>query len=230
MKPRILIICIAFLLFNCRGRKESVYIWNGEEESRKLTLLSNDTFILEIDADYYYRIDTGTYRITGDTLIINPDKKGHEIESVQTIDSLYMGQRFLEVMDQEIIFDTSNVVVDEYYRRQIFPNVVVNNSIALEVSPDDASYNKLIIPDSIEIHAISITVLEENTCVPRLTYHIELDKMKQTAKSYRVSVRSRKDQENYLAGFKWIMKGESIESFFSNEDCESMDIKLVRKR
>jgi hypothetical protein len=227
MQTRLLIIGISLFLFTCRGRKESVYVWNGEDESRKLTLLKNNTFILEIEADYYHRIDTGKFQMVGDTLIINPDKTGGEIERVEKVDSLFMEKRFLEVMEQEVIFDTTNSLVESYYRAQIFPNVMINNSIALEISPDDPSYKKLTIPESIKVQSITVTVLEENSCKPRLAYH--MDNLNDT-KSYRVFLRSRRNQENYLAGFKWILKGESIESFFSNEDCDPLDVKLVRTR
>jgi hypothetical protein len=202
-------------------------VWKGEDESRKLTLLNNNTFILEIETDYYHRVDTGTYRQVGDTLVINSEKTGGEIETIKTVDSLFMEKRFLEVMEQEVIFDTTNTVVDLYYRTQIFPNVIINNSIALEVSPDDPSYNKLIIPDSVEVQSITVTVLEENSCKPRFAYRVD---NLNDSKSYRVFLRSRRNQENYLAGFKWILKGESIESFFSSEDCDPLDVKLVRKR
>jgi hypothetical protein len=97
----------------------------------------------------------------------------------------------------------------------------------LEVSPDDPSYNKLIIPDSVEVQSITVTVLEENSCKPRFAYRVD---NLNDSKSYRVFLRSRRNQENYLAGFKWILKGESIESFFSSEDCDPLDVKLVRKR
>lgn len=227
MKTRFLIIGLAFFLFTCRGRKESIYVWKGEDERRKLTLLNNNTFILEIEADYYHRIDTGRYYLSGDTIIINPEKTGGEIETVKSVDSLFMEKRFVEVMEQEVVFDTANTIVESYYRRQLFPNVIINKSIVLEVNPDDPSFSKLTIPDSVEVQSITVTVLEENSCRPRFAYHIDIG---ENSKSYRVFLRSRRNQKNYLAGFKWILKGESIESFFSNEDCDPMDNKLVRRR
>jgi len=229
MKYLVVILSLA-LLVSCRGKKESIYSWKGEEESRKLTLMKNGTFILEINADYFNRTDTGTYRMFGDTLIINPEKRNNEIDSIAFMDSLFNGQYFIEVMETEIVFDTTNTIVESFYRNVIFPNVVVNDSIALSVSPNDPSYKKLIVPDSMEIYNITVAVLEENTCKPVLKYHVVISEPKKTSKSYRLYMPSQRNRENYLGGFKWLLKGDTIESFFSNENCESINIKLVREK
>ncbi len=228
MRYFVIIVLATSLLISCRGKKASIYTWKGEEESRKLTLLKNNTFIIEVNTDYFYRVDTGTYRIAGDTLIINPDKKRNEIDSIVFVDSLFNGQRFLEVAESEMVFDTSNTIVESFYRMMIFPNVIVNDSIALVVNPDDPSYRKLIIPDSLSVKKITLIIQESNTCKPILKFHLKLSGDSNNVKSYRLFMSSRKDRENYLAGFKWLIKGDTIESSFSNENCDPSEIKLIR--
>ena len=228
MRYFIFISLLMSLLVSCRGKKALIYTWKGEEESRKLTLLKNNTFIMEVKTDYFNRTDTGTYLIAGDTLIINPDKKRNEIDSIVFVDSLFNGQRFLEVAEPEIVFDTTNTIVESFYHMIIFPNVIVNDSVTLTVNPEDPSYRKLVIPDSIEVRKITLTIQENNTCKPIIKFHLKLPGDNNALKSYRLFVSSRKDRENYLAGFKWLIKGDTIESFFSNENCDPLEIKLIR--
>lgn len=222
-----LVVLLASLIFSCRGKKESIYSWKGEEEIRSLTLRRDNTFILKIQTDYFSRIDTGTFAQMGDTLIINPDKVKDGIDSVVTIDSLYYEERFIEVIEPEFVFDTTNNIIESFYRTLLFPNVTVNDSMVLSASSNDPSYKKLSIPDSIEIKKITVIIQEGNTCKPVLSYHQTFDS---NHKSYRLFITSKKGRKNYLAGFKWLIKGDTIESFFANENCEPTDIKLVRER
>lgn len=221
-----LVVLLVSLIFSCRGKKESIYSWRGEEEFRKLMLRRDNTFVLNIQTDYYNRTDTGTFRRVGDTLIINGDKVNDGIDSVVFVDSLYFDERFIEVMEPEFVFDTTNTMVESFYRTLIFPNVIVNDSVVLSASANDPSFRKLTLPDSIEIKKITVIIQEGNTCKPVLRYHQTFDR---NHISYRLFIASRKGRENYLAGFKWLIKGDTIESFFANENCEPMDIKLVRE-
>jgi hypothetical protein len=217
-------------MISCRGKKESIYAWKGEEESRELTLLRNNTFILEIKTDYYSRIDTGSFKIIGDTLIINPDKGGDAIDSVFYVDAMLNERRYVEVNEEEIVFDTNNVEVESFYRATLFPSVTINDSLALSVSPDDSSFRKLIIPDSVSIHKLTINVQEGNTCRPGINYHFDIPPGNEFNKSFLVFIPSRRNRENYLAGFKWLIRGDTIVSFFANNNCDPVGIKLVRQQ
>lgn len=221
------IIAVAFLL-SCRGEKDAVYHWQGEGESRTLTLLKNGTFILDIKAGYYNRLDTGTYKLNGDTLIINPDKTKSTIDSVATTDSLFNGQRYMEVFEEEVVFNTENSVQESFYHETVFPAVIVNDSLALTLNPDDHAYHKLAIPENVTVRSARVTISEDNTCKPSLTFHINLSE-KSSANSYRIYIRSKDNKDNYLAGFKWLMRGNTVESFFKNEACEPAEIRMIRK-
>lgn len=230
MKNIIIILISLVLLLSCRSKKESVYSWKGEEESRELTLLKNNTFILSIKTDYYSRLDTGFYEIRGDTLIINPGKRGTTVDSVYYVDSGMHEQRYVEVNEEEIEFDTNNVAVNSFYRTILFPSVKVNDTLPLSVSPDDATFRKLVIPDSVSVRRLTVEILEENTCKPRLKYHLDVPVEEANQKSYLLFIHSRKSQNNYLSGFKWLIRGDTIFSNFANENCDPVGIKLISQR
>jgi hypothetical protein len=219
---------LAFAGIAC-SKKENVYSWQTEEEGRTLSLLKNGKFILSIRGGYYNRVDTGLYQMNGDTLILNPDKIDNSIDSVAVFDSLFNGKRFLEVYEETIEVDANNQITGSSYRPMIFPSAVINHSLSLSVSADDPSYHKLIIPDSVMVGNIKVNVREDNTCRPLVSFTKGLPAAMQEARSYRVYVPSRERRENYLAGFKWLMRSDTIESFFSSDSCESTEVKMVRR-
>lgn len=230
MKNIIIILISLVLVLSCRSKRESIYSWKGEEETRELTLFKNNTFILSIKTDYYNRIDTGFYDMNGDTLIINPGKRGTTIDSVYYVDSGPEEQRYVEVNEEEIEFDTNNVAIGSFYRTILFPSVKVNHTLSLAVSPDDASFRKLVIPDSVSVRQLTVDVHEENTCQPKITYYLYIPEAMANQKSYVLFVDSRKGRENYLAGFKWLIRGDTIFSFFANENCDPVGMRLIRQR
>lgn len=229
MLSRVVLLLVVVTLLSCRGRKDMVYSWQGDGESRTLTLLKNGTFILDIKAGYYNRTDTGQYRINGDTLLINPDKVSNHIDSLVTADSLFQGQRYMEVFEEEVVFNTQNEVEETFYRQVVFPSVVINDSLALALSPDDPAYHKLVIPESIHLKSLKVTVSEDNTCKPSVTYSMTVPDDFDNAGSYRVYLKSRENKHNYLAGFKWLIRGNTIQPFFRDNNCEPAEIKLIRR-
>lgn len=229
MTSRAILIMSLIFLFSCRGKKEAVYSWQGDGESRTLTLLRNGTFILDIQAGYYNRTDTGNYKINGDTLIVNPGKISNVIDSIATNDSLFNGQRHMKVLEEELVFNTENEVQESFYREIVFPSVVINDSVQLSVSEDDPAYHTLIIPENTKIRSIKVTVNEENTCKPTVIYRLIIPEEKSIAGSYSIYLRSKDSKDNYLAGFKWLIHNDTVESFFKNNDCEPSEIKMIRR-
>jgi hypothetical protein len=225
-----IIICLVIIGMGVScSNKEAVYSWQTTEESRTLALTKDNRFILNIQGGYYNRIDTGTYQVSGDTLILNPDKIKNSLDSIVALDSLFNGQRFIEVYEEIVEVDAHNAIQGSTYSASIFPSVIVNNTLSLSLSPDDQSYHKLILPDSVAVRELKVNVREDNTCKPLVTFRGNVPADKQTAKSYQLFVRSSERRENYLAGFKWLLKSDTIESFFSSDSCESTHIKMVRK-
>lgn len=221
-------LAAVMLTVSCRTKKDVVYRWEGEDESRSLTLKRDNSFILEIDAGYYFRVDTGTYLRNGDTLVINPDKGSAAIDSLVEMDSLYYGRRFVEVMRPVIDFGKENEVVGIHHSGVIFPQVVANDTLDLLVNPDDPTYRKLHIPDSVQVRSLLIRVPEERTCRPELTYRLALPQHDPPTESYRVYIRSHDTRSHYLAGYKWLIRGDTIMTSFVDELCTPSDIKLVR--
>jgi len=227
-KSLLLTILMAATLASCRTKKEVVYRWENADESRSLTLKRDNSFILEIDAGYYFRVDTGTFLRKGDTLVINPDKGSAAIDSLVEMDSLYFGRRFVEVMQPVIDFGMDNEVTGAYHKGVIFPQAVVNDTLTLSVDPDDPSYRKLHIPDSVQLKRLVIRVPEERTCRPELTFRLALPQRDPPTKSYRVYIRSHDTRSHYLAGYKWLIRGDTIMTSFVDESCTPAEIKLVR--
>ena len=230
MKCRIIIRC--FILFvSCRGgKKESIYVAKGEEETRRLTLLKDNAFILEIRTDYYSRVDTGIYKMDGDTLILNPASGKPTIDSVRYVDEVLNGHRFVEVYEGEVEFDTNNAIVESFYRAIIFPEVVINDSLSVSVSAADSSFRRAEIPDSITVSRLAVRVHESNSCKPQLTYTLQIAPDVGYQKSYLIFIPSRRKRDNYLSGFKWLIKEDTIVSFFANDECDPVGIRLVRQR
>ena len=227
-KAILIFFSCALLLGACRGKKESIYVLASEDETRTLTLRKDGTFLLEVRAGYYNRIDTGTYDMRADTLALNQDKSRPELDSVVVIDSLYNGARFLEIFEEEVVVDYG-VITQSSYNPPIFPTVVVNDSIPLSLNPDDQSYHKLLIPDTLELQKVRVTRFENNTCKPSITVEKKLPASVGSTKSILIYLRSYERPEHYLSGFKWLVKGDTIESFFQNENCESLELKFVKK-
>lgn len=227
-KPLLLAVLMAATLLSCRTKKEVVYHWENADESRSLTLKRDNSFILEINAGYYFRVDTGTFLRKGDTLVINPDRGSAAIDSLVEMDSLYFGRRFAEVMQPVIDFGMDNEVMGVHHKGVIFPQVVVNNTLDLSVDPDDPTYRKLHIPDSVEVGSLVIRVPDERTCKPELTFRLALPQRESPTKSYRVYIRSHDTRSHYLAGYKWLIRGDTIMTSFVDEWCTPAEIKLVR--
>lgn len=221
-------VLMAATLLSCRTKKEVVYHWENADESRSLTLKRDNSFILEINAGYYFRVDTGTFLRKGDTLVINPDRGSAAIDSLVEMDSLYFGRRFVEVMQPVIDFGMDNEVMGVHHKGVIFPQVVVNNTLDLSVDPDDPTYRKLHIPDSVEVGSLVIRVPDERTCKPELTFRLALPQRESPTKSYRVYIRSHDTRSHYLAGYKWLIRGDTIMTSFVDEWCTPAEIKLVR--
>lgn len=228
-KPMLLAILSAIMLtVSCRTKKDAIYRWEGADESRSLTLKRDNTFILEIDAGYYYRVDTGTFLRRGDTLVINPDKGSAAIDSLVEMDILFHGRRFLEVMQPVIDFGTDNRITGSSHKGVIFPVCVINDTLTLTVDPDDPSYRKLHIPDSVTVRTLTLRIPEQRTCKPELTFRLALPPRDPPTRSYRVYVRSYDTRTHYLAGYKWLISGDTIMTSFVDEWCTPAEIKLVR--
>lgn len=215
---------------SCRSKMETVYRWENGDESRSLTLKRDNSFILEVNAGYYVRIDTGTFLRKGDTLMINPDKGTTAIDSLVEMDSLYYGHRFLEVMQTVFDFGMDNQITGVYHRGVIFPSAVVNDTFTLALDADDPSYRKLYIPDSVEVRSLLIRVPEQRTCKPELTFRLSLPPRDPPTQSYRVYIRSHDTRSHYLAGFKWLVEGDTIMTSFVDDSCTPGDMRLVRVR
>lgn len=229
MSSRVILVLAMAAMLSCRGRKDTVYSWQGDGESRTLTLLKNGTFILEIKAGYYNRTDTGQYEITGDTLVINPDKVSNHIDSLVTADSSFHEARYMEVYEEEVVFNTQNEIEEVFYREVVFPAITINDSLPLAVSPDDPAYHKVIIPENMAVRSIKVTINEDNTCKPSVTYRMTVPEGFETERSYSLYLKSRENRHNYLAGFKWLIRSNTIQPFFKNNDCEPAEIKLIRR-
>lgn len=228
-KPLLIAIFFTTMLTaSCRTKKEAVYRWEGNDESRSLTLKRDNSFILEIDAGYYFRVDTGTFLQRGDTLVINPGKGSAAIDSLVEMDSLYFGHRFVEVMQPVIDFGMDNEITGAYYKGVIFPQVLVNDTLDLLVDPDDPTYRKVHIPDSVQVMSLLIRVPEDRTCKPVLTFRLALPQRDPPTKSYRVYIRSHDTRSHYLAGYKWLVRGDTIMTSFVDEWCTPAEMKLVR--
>lgn len=219
---------IVLLVLAC-GRKDTLYQWKGDSESRRLILRKDKTFILTVDGGYFTRTDTGVYRMAGDTLILNPGRADYTVDSLVEMDSLFNGIRFIEIMQEELTFDTLNRVVESYYRPVIFPSVLVNGKVPLEVVPDDHTYRKMAIADTLQVRHFQITIPEKNTCRPFLRYQLTVKRHDPPTQSFRVYLRSPLSKGHYLAGFKWLVRGDTIESSFQDEMCESTEVKLVKE-
>lgn len=228
--PFLVAFVAAMVMSSCRSKVEAVYRWENADESRSLTLKRDNSFILEVNAGYYVRVDTGTFLKKGDTLVINPDKGTSAIDSVVELDGRYNGHRFLEVMQTVFDFGMENQIIDSYQRGVIFPAAVVNDTLSLALDPDDPSYRKLHIPDSVEVGTLLIRVPEQRTCRPELTFRLSLSSRDPLPQSYRVYIRSHDTRENYLAGYKWLVSGDTIMTSFVDESCSPADVRLVRVR
>lgn len=228
MKKLFFVVLILAALASCRGKKESIYVLTNEDEYRTLTLRKDGTFVLSIQAGYYNRLDTGTYVLHVDTLILNQQKALTGIDSIVSVDSLYNGVRFLEVYEEEVVVN-DGIITESYYDRPIFPTVVVNDTLQLSLNQEDPAYRMLIIPDDVTIQRIRVTRFENNTCRPSIVLNDVVPAQMQTSKSLRIYLRSYERPEHYLAGFRWLVKGDTIESFFSNDDCEPLELKFIRK-
>jgi hypothetical protein len=226
----VFVLLVLPILSGCKSRKEAIYIWQNEDEHQRLILKRDNSFVLEIDAGYYLRIDTGTFIQRGDTIVLNPDKEGNVIDSLVEMDSLFYGHRFLEVMEPEVSVSKDNEITKSFVRAILFPMVIINDSIPLSLNPDDQSYSKLLIPDSLDVYRILIRVPEEKTCKPELTFKLNLHEREKPAKSFRIYIRSHDTRELYLAGFKWLLKGDTVETTFMDEWCSPIGVKLVRSR
>lgn len=223
------IILSCFLLFAaCRAEREGVYRWQGEGESRTLTLRRDKTFVLEVDGGYFYRIDTGRYAVKGDTLILNPDRALTSIDSLIEMDQRYDGRRYIEVMQPEVSFDRQNRVLGTEYRGLIFPSVTVNGGIALEIDSTDTSFRRLLIPDSVDVRSLLIRAPDERTCPPEVVFRVTIPPRNPPTTSFRIVLRSPDMRHQYLAGFHWIMRGDTVYASFVDEDCTPGQIRLVR--
>lgn len=222
------VIVVMLVVASCRVKKEAVYRWEGTDESRSLTLRRDNSFILEIDAGYYFRVDTGTFTRKGDTLVINPDKGSTAIDSLLEMDTLFNGHRFLEVMIPVIDFGTDNQVEGFRHTAVIFPAAVVNDTLPLVLDPDDASLRKLRIPDSLRVRSLAIKIPEKRTCKPELNFRLALPQRDPPTSSYRVYLRSHDTKPHYLAGYKWLIRGDTVMTSFLDEDCVEAEVKLVR--
>ncbi len=228
--PFLAAVIAVMVTTSCRSKMETVYRGENGDESRSLTLKRDNSFILEVNAGYYMRIDTGTFLRKGDTLVINPDKGMTAVDSLVEMDSLYYGHRFLEVMQTVFDFGMENQITGMYHREVIFPAAVVNDTLTLALDADDPSYRKLYIPDSVEVRSLLIRVPEQRTCKPELTFRLSLPPRDPPTQSYRVYIRSHDTRANYLAGFKWLVEGDTIMTSFVDDSCTPTDVKLVRVR
>lgn len=224
------VILFLIVLGSCRGKKETMYYWESPDERRRLTLLPDNRFVLAIDAGYYQRVDSGTFLMRGDTLIINADKTGNVTDSLVVTDTLFEGARFVEVFEEEVVVDNNNRIASSAYREKIFPLVIVNDSDTLLLHSEDATFRLALIPDTLEVSKLKVIVNEDNTCRPFRVSEFDVPQEGRLGKSYALYLDSKQRRENYLAGFRWLVKDDTIESFFSNAHCDPTEIKLVRKK
>lgn len=222
------------LVISCNSHKhknanEGTYRWEAPGELRTLTLLGNGTFLLDIEADYFSRKDSGRYEMHGDTLLLNPSQQSNYIDRLEPVDSLFEGGRFLEIYEEDISME-HNVVTDSFYRQSIFPKVFINQDpTALSVHPEDGSFRKLLLEDPVTVNHIRVELPIENTCQPMIPVGLEVPVPLQEAKSYRLYIRSWLRNENYLAGVKWLVKGDTIAMSFADEQCLPTQMKLARQ-
>jgi|SRR5690606_29790089 len=226
--PLIFILICIFLFAACRAEREGVFRWRGEDESRTLTLRRDKTFVLEVDGGYFFRVDTGRYVLKGDTLILNPERARASIDSLIEMDQRYDGRRYMEVMQPEVTFDNQNRVLRTEYRGLIFPSVTVNGNISLQVDSTDTSFRRLVIPDSLEIRSLLIRVPDERTCPPEVAFRVTVPPRNPPTTSFRIVLRSPDMRHQYLAGFRWLLRGDTIYASFVDQDCTPGIIRLVR--
>jgi hypothetical protein len=224
----VLVLGTLATLASCSAKREAVYRWRGEDESRTLTLRRDKTFVLEVDGGYFYRVDTGRYALRGDTLILNPDRALSSIDSLIEMDQRYDGRRYMEIMQPEVSFDKQNRVIGTEYRALIFPSVTVNGEITLEIDSMDTSFRRLLIPDSLEVRSLLIRVLEERTCPPEIAFRVTIPPRNPPTTSFRIVLRSPDMRHQYMAGFHWLIKGDTVYASFVDEDCAPGQIRLVK--
>ena len=229
MKRSIGIIFIIFVVVtSCRTKKENVFIWDKEEDHRQLTLIDDHTFVFQIDAGYYTRMDTGEYQLIGDTILLNPMKSAIDIDSVVHVESLFNEHRFVEVLLEDVTFG-KNEVIDANYRPQLFPSVVLNDNLPIQLDPDDPAFHKLLLPDSVEVVSVTVSLVEENSCKPIRELRTSVSATNATG-SYQVYISSPLRKANYLAGHKWLIKGNTVFCNFTDDQCTPGAVKLVRKK
>jgi hypothetical protein len=212
----------------CSTEREAVYRWRGEDEGRTLTLRRDKTFVLEVDGGYFYRVDTGRYAIRGDTLILNPERALTSIDSLIEMDQRYDGRRYMEVMQPEVTFDKQNRVSVTEYRGLIFPSVTVNGEVVLQIDSTDTSFRRLVIPDSVEVRSLMIRVPDERTCPPELTFRVTVQPRNPPTTSFRIVLRSPDMRHEYLGGFRWLIRGDTVYASFVDERCAPGTIRLVK--
>lgn len=223
-------VVVSFVLAfaGCSAKRQAVYRWQGVDESRTLTLLRDKTFIYEIDGGYFFRADTGRYALNGDTLILNPDRAFSSIDSLVEMDERYAGRRYMEVVRPVVSYDDKNRVSGIEYRGLIFPNVTVNDVVTLEIDSTDASFRRLLIPDSLEVRTLLIRVLEDRTCRPEVAFRVVIPPRDPPTASFRIVLRSHDLPSNYLAGFRWLIRGDTVYTSFLDEDCIPGMIRLAK--
>lgn len=219
---------IVFVAASCRSKKENVFVWDKEEDHRQLTLLDNHTFVFQIDAGYYTRMDTGEYQLIGDTILLNPMKSAIDIDSVVHVATLFNEHRFVEVLLEDVTFG-KNEVIDAYYRPQLFPSVIINDHLPIQLDPDDQAFQKLRVPDSVEVTSFIVSLVEENSCKPIRELRTSVS-AGETTGSYQIYISSPLRKTNYLAGHKWLIKGNTVYTNFMDNQCKPGPVKLVRKK
>lgn len=222
------ILLSVLALSACSAKREAVYRWQGMDESRTLTLRRDKTFTYEVDGGYFFRTDSGRYALRGDTLILNPDRAFSSIDSLVEMDERYAGRRYMEVMQPVISYDAQNRVSEIEYRGLIFPNVTVNDAVTLELDSTDASFRRLLIPDSLNVRTILIRVPEERTCRPEVTFRVVISPRDPPTKSFRIVLRSHDMRSHYLAGFRWLLRGDTVYATFVDDDCTPGTIRLAK--
>lgn len=221
------LLCI-LILAACSAKREAVYHWKGMDESRTLTLRRDKTFIFQVDGGYFFRTDTGRYALHGDTLILNPDRAFSSIDSLIEMDDRYDGHRYMEVVQPVISYDDRNQVVEKEYSGVIFPDVTVNGTFTLQVDSTDATFRRLLIPDSLEVRTLLIRVPDGRTCKPEVTFRVVIPPRNPPTTSFRIVLRSHDLRAHYLAGFHWLMKGDTVYASFVDEDCTPGQIRLAK--
>lgn len=214
----VLAFCI-LVLSGCKAEREVVYRWQGMDESKTLTLRRDKTFIFEVDGGYFFRTDTGRYVIQGDTLTLNPDRAFSSVDSLVEMDERYGDRRYMEVVQPVVLYDDRNGTTETEYRGLIFPNVTVNDAVTLEIDSTDASFRRLLIPDSVEVRTLTIRVPEERTCRPEVTFRVEIPPRNPPTASFRIVLRSHDTRSHYLAGFRWLIRGDTVYASFLDHDC-----------